>query len=193
MLFNCRHAPLLLALLISAGADWPRFRGPQGSAVSSDAHTPAVWSEAENLAWKTALPGFGTSSPIVVGERVLLTCYSGYGLNAESPGREEDLRRHLICLDRRDGRVQWVRDVPAEQPEATYQDFLVLHGYASSTPASDGQRVYVSFAKSGTRAYDFEGNELWRHDVGTQAHYWGSAGSPVLLDDLLLVNAAVES
>lgn len=188
-----RSACLVLLLFVSVGADWPRFRGPDGTSVSGDAHAPVTWSDAENIAWKTPLPGFGTSSPIVVGERVLLTCYSGYGLNAEQPGREEDLKRQLVCLDRGDGRVRWVRDVPAEQPEATYQDFLVLHGYASSTPASDGQRVYVCFGKSGTRAYDLEGNELWRFAVGTQAHYWGSAGSPVLLGDLLLVNAAVES
>lgn len=184
---------LVLLLCISAGADWPRFRGPEGSAVSRDEQTPITWSDEENVAWKTPLPGFGTSSPIIVGERVLLTCYSGYGLSAENPGREEDLKRHLVCLDRKDGRIQWTREAAAEQPEASYQDFLVLHGYASSTPVSDGRRVYVSFAKSGTRAYDLEGNELWRFEVGSQAHYWGSAGSPVLLGDVLLVNAAVES
>lgn len=193
MLIAPRRICLVLLLIVSAAADWPRFRGPDGSSVSRDAHTPLTWSETENIAWKTPLPGFGTSSPIVVGERVLLTCYSGYGLNAEQPGREADLKRHLVCLDRRDGRVHWVRDVPAEQPEATYQDFLVLHGYASSTPASDGERVYACFGKSGTRAYDLEGHELWRFAVGTQAHYWGSGGSPVLLGNLLLVNAAVES
>jgi outer membrane protein assembly factor BamB len=162
-------------------------------AVSKDSATPVTWSDDENIAWKTALPGFGTSSPIVVGDRLLLTCYSGYGLSAENPGREEDLKRHLLCLDRRDGRLRWVRDVAAEQPEASYQDFLVLHGYASSTPTSDGERIYACFGKSGTRAYDLEGNELWQFDVGSQAHYWGSAGSPVLHGDLLLVNAAVES
>ena len=112
---------------------------------------------------------------------------------ARESRREEDLKRHLLCLDRGDGRIRWVRDVPALQPEASYTDFLVLHGYASSTPASDGQRVYACFGKSGTRAFDLEGNELWRFDVGSQAHYWGSGGSPILHNDVLLVNAAVES
>lgn len=182
-----------LTLATAHAADWPRFRGPNGAAVSDDSGTPVSWSDDENVAWKAALPGFGTSSPIVVGERVLLTCYSGYGQSAEDPGREEDLKRHLLCLDRGAGRILWVREVAAQQPEATYQDFLVLHGYATSTPVSDGQRVYACFGKSGTRAYDLEGNELWRFDTGSQAHYWGSAGSPVLHNDLLLVNAAVES
>ncbi len=108
-------------------------------------------------------------------------------------GREEDLKRHLVCIDRGDGRILWTREASAEQPEASYQDFLVLHGYASSTPASDGERVYVCLGKSGTRAYDLEGSELWRFDVGAQAHYWGSAGSPVVHGDMLLINAAVES
>jgi outer membrane protein assembly factor BamB len=198
VLTHCRmdclaFVALLLAGLAAQAADWPRFRGPGGAAVSEDPDTPVSWSDEESVLWKTALPGFGTSSPIVVGDRVLLTCYSGYGLNAENPGREEDLKRQLVCLDRRGGRILWVRDVPAAQPEASYTDFLLLHGYASSTPASDGQRVYACFGKSGTRAYDLEGNELWQLDVGSQAHYWGSAGSPVLYGDMLLVNAAVES
>src|SRR5687768_13467138 len=138
---------LLLGGSLACAADWPRFRGPGGTAVSDEAGTPASWSDEENVAWKTSLPGPGTSSPIIVGDRVLLTCYSGYGQSAESPGREEDLKRHVLCLDRGDGRIRWVRDVPALQPEASYQDFLVLHGYASSTPVSDGQRVYACFGK----------------------------------------------
>src|SRR5688572_12418891 len=103
----CSFALTGILCAISPGADWPRFRGPGGAAVSEDEQTPVHWSDDEHIAWKAPLPGFGTSSPIVVGERVLLTCYSGYGLNAESPGHEEDLQRHLICLDRANGRVLW--------------------------------------------------------------------------------------
>src|SRR5687768_7344048 len=108
-----------LMLANASAADWPAFRGPNGAAVSEDAGTPVSWSDDENVAWKAALPGFGASSPIVVGERVLLTCYSGYGQSAEDPGREEDLKRRLLCLDRGAGRILWVRDVPAQQPEAS--------------------------------------------------------------------------
>jgi outer membrane protein assembly factor BamB len=172
--------------------DWPRFRGPEGRGVSSDDNLPVTWSDAKNVAWKSELPGYGASSPIVVGDKVLLTCYRGYGLDPQAPGREEDLKRTLLCLRRDDGRLVWSRDVPAAQPEASYIDFLVLHGYASSTPVSDGQHVYACFGKSGVRCFDLEGNLLWQADVGSNAHYWGSAASPVVIDDLLIVNAAVE-
>jgi outer membrane protein assembly factor BamB len=173
--------------------DWPRFRGPRGGGVSDATQLPMKWDGSENLVWKTALPGFGTSSPIVVGDKVYLTCYSGYGLDANHPGREEDLQRSLLCIDRRDGAILWSHDVPAIGPEASYIDFLVLHGYASSTPTAEGDRVYASFGKSGTRALDSTGKLLWQADLGSQEHYWGSAASPVVVDDLLIVNAAIES
>ena len=190
-------AAILLAICLSTlfaeeSFDWPRFRGPAGAAVGNAENLPVQWSDSESVAWKSELPGFGASSPIVVGDRVFLTCYSGYGLDAMQPGREEDLIRRLVCLNRRDGKLLWTRDVPAVQPEASYIDFLVLHGYASSTPTSDGERVYCCFGKSGTRAFDVEGQPLWQADIGSQAHYWGSAASPVLHGDLLVINATVE-
>jgi len=100
------------------------------------------------------------------------------------------LQRHLLCLDRADGKLLWQRDVPAAQPEqAKVRD----HGYASSTPAADDERVYVFFGKSGVFAFSHEGRQLWHANVGDKTHGWGSAASPVLHKDLVIVNAAVES
>jgi outer membrane protein assembly factor BamB len=79
-------------------------------------------------------------------------------------------------------------------PEAEFGGpFITLHGYASSTPATYGERVYVFFGKSGVFAFDFEGKELWQADVGTGTYDWGSATSPLLYKDFVIVNAAVES
>ena len=111
-----RHS-LLLVLLTSLTAhagDWARFRGPNGSGVARDSESlPATWSPAANLAWKTPLPGPGVSSPIIVGDRVFVTCYSGYGLDQENPGMIENLVRHLVCIDVRTGEKLWQRDVQA--------------------------------------------------------------------------------
>ncbi|MCR4413753.1 MAG: PQQ-binding-like beta-propeller repeat protein, partial [Thermoguttaceae bacterium] len=79
----------------SLGADWVQFRGPGGLGVATAATPPDRWSATENVVWKAALPGAGASSPIVVGDRVFVTCYSGYGLDPDEPGDVEKLKRHL--------------------------------------------------------------------------------------------------
>src|SRR5258707_305058 len=90
---------IVLSSQVAYGAEnWPQFRGPQGRATSEETGLPTTWSDEENVVWKSALPGFGTSSPIVWGERIFLTCYSGYGLDIQNPGEESNLRRHLLCL-----------------------------------------------------------------------------------------------
>ena len=177
----------------SRAADWPQFRGLGGAASSEDRGLPAAWSSDENIAWQLALPGYGASSPIVVGDRLFITCYSGYGLDAEHPGDIKNLKRHLLCLKRETGKTLWRREVAAAGKETNYVDFLPQHGYATSTPTCDGERVYVFFGTSGVRAYDLEGQPLWHASVGQYAHNWGTGGSLVVDGDRLLVNAAVES
>ena len=190
---------VLLALVLSppvAGADWPQFRGPGGQGVSPGGQVPWQWSDTQSLQWKTALPGPGSSSPIVSGERVFVTCYSGYGVDAREPGRPEDLKRHLLCLQRTNGNVLWSRVVDAVLPEDRFGGMgITEHGYASSTPVTDGQRVYVFFGKTGVLAFDFQGTELWRAEVGHESsnRRWGSSASPILDGDKLIVNASEES
>ena len=133
----------------SLAGDWPRFRGPNGTGVSMDeSPVPTSWSATENLKWKVALPGPGSSSPIVVGNRVFVTCWSGYGTGRGNPGDQQDLRRHLICIDRQTGDTLWSKTVEPYLPEDPYGGMFTQHGYASHTPVSDGERVYVFFGKT---------------------------------------------
>jgi len=78
-------------------------------------------------------------------------------------------------------------------PDQPYEQFLPEHGYASSTPASDGAAVYTFFGRSGVQAFDLDGNQLWKADVGTTTHIFGSAASPLLVDGHVIINASVES
>ena len=88
--------------LTTWASDWPRFRGPNGSGISPDTEpTPVEWSPTSNLLWKVPLPGAGVSCPIVVGDRIFVTCYSGYGVERGNLGRPDDLKRHLVCIDRK--------------------------------------------------------------------------------------------
>jgi outer membrane protein assembly factor BamB len=185
--------PVLLAALPAGGADWMQFRGPRGAGTSPETGLPTTWSETENLVWRAKLPGPGTSSPIVVGRRVYLTCYSGYGLEP-GQGDMNDLRRHLVCIDRDRGAVLWTRDFKPDLPESKYQPGNdSQHGYSSSTPASDGRRLYVFFGRSGVYALDLDGKEIWHASVGTRTGGWGSSNSPVLYQGLVIINASVES
>jgi outer membrane protein assembly factor BamB len=177
----------------AAAADWPGFRGPHGSGISDEKDLPTKWGDKENLVWKTDLPGPGASSPIVWGDKVFVTCYTGYGLNLKDPGKQEDLSRHLLCVDRKEGKVLWDKEVKAKLPEPKYSGFMANHGYASSTPATDGERVYVLYGKTGAFAYDFDGKELWHADIGEKDFYWGTGTSPLLYKDFVIINACVES
>jgi len=192
-----RSFPILLILVVSvaltAGANWPRFRGPGGSGVSDDTGLPTSWGPEESIVWQTPLPGFGTSSPITLGDKIFLTCYSGYGLDQDEPGDQEDLLHHVVCLDRTTGKILWDKRSWALLPEQDYSGFMALHGYASGTPVTDGQRVYVFFGRSGAWAYGLDGELLWKKSVGKKTHGWGSATSPILHDDLVIINASVES
>jgi hypothetical protein len=177
--------------------DWLRFRGPQGNGVASESDTlPTEWSPSANLAWKTPLPGPGASSPIIVKGKVFVTCYSGYGLDQESPGSIEDLVRHLVCVDLQSGEKLWQKDVQAAMPEDPYTGAGVpAHGYASHTPVSDGTNVYAFFGKSGVHAFDMDGNPLWQADVGKESdpNRWGSSASPIVFEDTVIVTASAES
>lgn len=176
-----------------ASADWLQFRGPGGLGIAPDKNTPVTWSADKNVAWKTEMPGPGASSPIIVGDRVFVTCYSGYGITKENPGDQKNLQRHLVCVDRKNGKVLWTRDVPAVLPEVDYKLYQTLHGYASSTPASDGKSVYVFYGKSGVHAYDLDGKKLWDTSVGAGTYYWGVGVSPILYKDTVIINASTES
>lgn len=166
--------------------DWLGFRGPGGSGISPSGKPPREWSNDKNLAWKVQLSGAGSSSPIIVGDLVIVLCYSG---------NHDALTRELVAFDKKTGKQAWIWQGKAENPEDRYSGFLTEHGYASSTPASNGKFVVAVLGKSGVLCVDMAGKELWRAPTGTMSanRRWGSAASPVIVDDMVVVNAAEEA
>ncbi len=152
-----------------ASADWLQFRGPNGSGVSAKATSlPDQLDPEKNLLWKTATPA-GHSSPIVVGNGIYLTGF-------------EEGKLLVLCFDRQTGQARWQRELPVDAFEKTYE-----HGPASSTPASDGERIFASFGSFGLIAFDVDGHELWRIERETVQNTFGSASSPVIIDGKLIV------
>jgi outer membrane protein assembly factor BamB len=198
-IFNTRPALVsayLSLIALSAGiqaADWRQFRGPNASGIAANARPPIEWSATNNRRWQVRLPGPGTSSPIVVGSQVFVTCYTGYGDG--SNGEMADLQRHLLAIDRNSGRILWQKSVASNGSEDAYSGYLREHGYASHTPTSDGENVYAFFGKSGVHAYTTDGGKLWERQVGQRSNNrrWGSAASLMLHRGKLIVNAADES
>lgn len=183
-------ATLLSPLLSAAENPWANFRGPAGQGTDPSAKPPRTWGRSENLAWKIPLPGPGASSPIVWGDRVYVTCYSGFFIPDQPGGSQANLQRHLLAISLKDGSTLWDSPVPAKLPE---QERIRDHGFAASTPAADADRVYTFQGKTGVIAFDHAGKRLWQTDVGSRSHGWGSAASPVLHKDLVIINASVES
>lgn len=176
-----------------SAADWRQFRGPGGLGTSDEKGLPVEWSAKKNIAWTAKLPGAGASCPVVQGNRVFVTCYSGYALDTKEPGKMDDLRRHLLCVDRATGKTMWVKEFQPVLPEHKYAGEGAYHGYAASTPIVDGDRLYVFFGKSGVYCFDLDGKEVWHTLVGKNTNGWGSGASPILYKDTLIVNASVES
>ncbi len=157
-----------------AGADWPQFRGPQGSGVSSETDVPLTWSRRQNIRWRTELPPPGNNgSPIVSATSVFLA-------TADDGGH----KRSLHCYDRRTGRLRWAADVAFDGEESTHRS----NPYAGSTPAADGSRVVVWHSSAGMHCYDYQGNRLWSRDLGTFRHIWGYGASPIIHGDLVINN-----
>jgi outer membrane protein assembly factor BamB len=152
---------------------WPRWRGPSGQGLANGNEYPDTWSATQNILWKTPVPGNGNSSPIVWGDRIFVTtAYDG--------GR----RVSLLAYRRSDGRLLWEAAAPTGRAGsgAHYKN-----GHASATPATDGERVYVSFGARGLFAFDFNGKLVWQRDLGPMDAYHGTAGSPLLLRDRIIL------
>ncbi len=141
-LLNSEAKPAQAANMATHALPWSRFRAPNGTGISQDAAIPIEWSDSHNLLWKTKLPGPGASSPIVTAQHVFVTSYSGYGEDQSDAGDMQQLRRHVSCMDRRDGSIVWSRTIHSEQREDPYEGMgLPEHGYATNSPVTDGQSV----------------------------------------------------
>jgi outer membrane protein assembly factor BamB len=166
---------LVLAASAPAG-DWPGWRGPRGDGTSDETHLPLRWNPTENVRWKVPIPGKGHSSPIVWGERLFVTTCL-----------EKDEKRLLLCLDRRNGKLLWEREVLTAPLERKHK----LNSFASSTPVTDGQHVWVSFLAYPDMqvvCYDFAGNLVWRRSPGKFYSPHGFCSSPMLYQDMVLLN-----
>ena len=152
---------------------WPRWRGPSGQGLVTDSGYPDHWSATENVLWKTPVPGDGNSSPIVWRDRILLTtAYEG--------GR----RLSVLAFRRSDGMRLWETFAPEGRRDGGTH---FKNGHASATPATDGERVYVSFGTRGLLALDLNGKIVWQQDLGQMDAYHGTAGSPLLYKDRLIL------
>ncbi len=154
-------------------ANWPAWRGADGTGRSSERNLPLQWSQSENVTWRTSLPGEGNSTPITWNDRVFLTC----------PVDQGRVRR-LICLDRKSGRIIWKHDVRFAQKETTHRD----NPFCSGSPTTDGQLVYASFGSAGVLACDFDGQVAWHRSLGKLTHVFGQATTPVLYKNLVIVH-----
>ena len=172
--FDCAGFGLLLAMASTAMAgDWPAFRGPGGNGLALEDKVPLHWEPGKNVRWKTALPGPGNSSPIVSRGRVFVTCAQDTGT-----------RRNLYCFDRWNGRQVWVRTVEFPGVEPTHRS----NPYCASTPVADGERVVVWHGSAGVYCYNFDGQELWKKDLGAMRHDWGYASSPIIHRGKVILN-----
>jgi outer membrane protein assembly factor BamB len=171
-------AVLGTVLVLPASADnWPRFRGPNGTGISADKNIPVEWNDSQGVLWKVALPGPGNGSPVVWGDRLFL--------QSATPDASE---RVLQCFDVRTGKELWARSVPGGRADHLNPSYNTL---ASSTPATDGERVYVVFWDGrdiSLHAYDFEGKQLWQQPLGYFKSQHGVGASPVVCGDRVILN-----
>ncbi|MFN3653069.1 MAG: PQQ-binding-like beta-propeller repeat protein [Armatimonadota bacterium] len=182
-----------------AEQSWPQWRGPLASGVTATATPPITWSEESNVKWKVKLPGSGTSTPIIWGDRIFVQTAvpaSGKVADAETGGGggaprsiqpTEPYRFTLLCLDRATGKTLWERVAKEEIPhEGHHPD----HGFSSHSPVTDGEHVWSFFGSRGLHCYSLDGQHKWSKDLGRMRtrNGFGEGSSPALHGDTLVVN-----
>ena len=177
--------------------NWLSFRGLGARGFVHDQSVPTSWDSRENVLWKKDLPGRGWSSPIIVNGNLILTTVVNSSVSEEpkkglyfggdrSTPPQSEHRWLVICLDANTGEPKWERTVKEGVPEFPIH---IKNSYASETPASDGQHVYVYFGNVGVFCFDLEGNELWKKEIAGNPMRagWGTAASPAVHEDRLYV------
>jgi outer membrane protein assembly factor BamB len=156
-------------------ANWPRFRGPNGTGAATDKDIPTQWSEKDGILWKATLPGGGNSSPILWEDKIFL--------QTASPDFKEC---SLLCLSSTDGKELWSKSISGSKAKTHAKNSM-----ASGTPATDGERVYVSFWDGKNiflHAYHFKGSKVWDRDLGTFASEHGAGASPMVHGNMVYYN-----
>jgi outer membrane protein assembly factor BamB len=156
---------------VAGAADWPQFRGPNASGIG-DGTPPVEFGPSQNVLWKTTV-GSGLSSPIVAQGRVFLTEFD-----------RATKQLATLCIDQRTGKLRWRRTVAAAQIEEVHG----ISSPAASTPATDGERVYVYFGSYGLVSFDLDGTLLWERRFPLSQNIYGAAASPIVAGDLLILN-----
>src|SRR4051812_19150250 len=158
--------------IYSSASDWPQFRGPSSSAYSADAKVP----QNPKIYWSAPLPGRGLASPIIIGDKVFVTCSSG-------PRQE---RLHVICFGAKDGGKVWERQLKATGRTMSHPKTAV----ASCTPCSDGKRVFALWSSNDLAAFDLDGNLLWLRgltvDYANASNSLGMASSPIVIGETVV-------
>jgi outer membrane protein assembly factor BamB len=161
---------------VAAASDWPVWRGPKGDGVVVDPSIPLKWSASQNVAWKVPVSGIGHSSPVICAGRVFLTAFD--------PATKERL---LLCYDRKDGTLLWRAAVLTAEAESMHEN----NSPASATPAADDSHIWVTFQSGSTivaACYDISGKQIWSNSFAGFASPHGFCGTPVLFEDLVIVN-----
>jgi len=181
--------------------NWPAWRGPCANGVAPYADPPLEWSTSENIKWKLDLPGQSNATPIIWADRVfVVTAVESERVveqlsvpTMEPPGGYKTKRpKHyyqfrVYCVDRETGGILWQHMAAEKVPhEGHHQN----NTYASGSPTTDGQRLYVTFGSHGLFCYDLEGNLLWERDLGDMItrYGWGEGASPTVYGDVLAVS-----
>jgi outer membrane protein assembly factor BamB len=172
---QCVGVLLALAAMPARAADWPRFRGPNGTGIVADADLPVRWSDNNGILWKAAIAGVGHSSPVIGGGKL-------FAQSASADGRE----RWLLCLDAATGKRLWQQAAPGHPARIHRKNSL-----SSSTPALDGRRVFATFWDGSSArlcAFDLEGKRLWEQDLGGFESQHGFGLSPIAVEGKVIVN-----
>ncbi len=174
---------VVLGAPASRGADWLQFRGNDSRAVAARTKLPIEWGEGRNLAWTAELPGRGLSSPIIIGNRVVLTASSGF--------RQD--RLHVLCFDVSSGKKLWERQFWATGQTRSHPKTCM----AAPTPASDGRRIFAFFSCNDLFCLDLEGNLLWlrglTHENPNASNAVGMSSSPLVVGETLVLQVENDS
>jgi outer membrane protein assembly factor BamB len=173
---TCLLAMIFGSLMANAASDWPEFRGPTGQGLSAATQVPISWNATNNIAWKTAIPGEGWSSPVLADGKLYLT---------SAVGDSNKISLNALCVNAQDGRIEWNEGV--FQPDSG--DTEVMHkknSLASPTPIVHDGRLYVHFGHMGTAALDLKGKILWRQTDLKYSPTHGNGGSPALFGNQLI-------